>query len=346
VVSTLDPAAQALRQTLVQEFANIPGVVGVTSASDSLPQQGHSAEMATMGEISLSADQLLIAPDFFQLYAVTPLAGRLFSIDRRGDFRAPLADADGLVGQSVIVNASFVKKAGFATPEEALGQQIKTHIASHAQAVVATIVGVVSDMHTRSVRSAVNPMIFFVEEDPLGLMTLDIRSDNLSATLTAVDAVWQGLVPGVPIKRSFVDENIDALYRSEEERGRMFAVFSLFAVLVASLGLYGLAAFTAERRTLEIGVRKVMGAGVFDIVKLLTWQFSKPVLIASAIGIAVAWPMMADWLSGFRYRIDLIENAYLFVVAAAIALIIASVTVAGHAYRAARANPVQSLRYE
>ena len=107
------------------------------------------------------------------------------------------------------------------------------------------------------------------------------------------------MVPEQPIQRSFVDENFNALYVAEEERVRMFAGFSLFAVLVASLGLYGLAAFTAERRTMEIGVRKVMGAGVFDIVKLLTWQFSKPVLVASAIGIAVAWPMMADWLTGF-----------------------------------------------
>jgi putative ABC transport system permease protein len=126
----------------------------------------------------------------------------------------------------------------------------------------------------------------------------------------------------------------------------MFAGFALFAVLVACLGLYGLASFAAEKRTKEIGIRKVMGASVLDIIRLLVWQFSKPVLLANLIAWPVAGYFMADWLTNFPYRIDLLSSAYLFPVAGLIALIIAWATVAGHAARVARSNPIHALRYE
>ena len=136
----------------------------------------------------------------------------------------------------------------------------------------------------------------------------------------------------------------DQYVRAEQSRAQIFAAFSLLAVIIGCLGLFGLAAFTAERRTKEIGIRKVLGARTRDIVRLLVWQFSRPVIIANIIAWPIAWWMMRDWLNGFDQRIPLTPVPFL--VAAAIALGIAIATVVGHAVRVARANPIHALRYE
>jgi putative ABC transport system permease protein len=134
------------------------------------------------------------------------------------------------------------------------------------------------------------------------------------------------------------------LYKAEDSRAKIFAAFSLLAVIIGCLGLFGLAAFTAERRTKEIGIRKVLGARTRDIVQLLVWQFSRPVIVANVIAWPVAWWMMRDWLNGFDQRIPLTPVP--FVLAAAIALGIAIATVVGHSVRVARSNPIHALRYE
>jgi putative ABC transport system permease protein len=134
------------------------------------------------------------------------------------------------------------------------------------------------------------------------------------------------------------------MYTAEEARGVLFASFALLAILIACLGLFGLAAFTVERRTKEIGIRKVLGARVRDIVQLLIWQFSKPVVIANLIAWPVAWWVMRDWLNGFDARIDLGPGP--FVLAGVLALGIAVGTIAGHAIKVARTNPIHALRYE
>ncbi|MGZ8998106.1 MAG: ABC transporter permease, partial [Allosphingosinicella sp.] len=140
-------------------------------------------------------------------------------------------------------------------------------------------------------------------------------------------------------------ENIVAeLYQAEQARAQLFAGFALLAVIVACLGLFGLAAFTAERRTKEIGIRKVLGARNRDILGLLAWQFSKPIIIANLIAWPVAWWAMRDWLNTFDARIDLGPTP--FVLAGALALVVALGTIAGHAFKVARANPIHALRYE
>ena len=127
---------------------------------------------------------------------------------------------------------------------------------------------------------------------------------------------------------------------------KTFAFFAGFAIFVSCLGLYGLACFEAEQRTKEIGIRKVMGARIKDIVAMMVWQFSKPVLLANVIAWPIAWYFMSDWLTSFEYRIELADHVYLFVVASVVALLIAWLTVAIHAYRVANTNPVKALRYE
>jgi putative ABC transport system permease protein len=148
----------------------------------------------------------------------------------------------------------------------------------------------------------------------------------------------------VPFEADFADAELAELYRVDAARGLSFAGFAGLAVAVACLGLFGLAAFTAERRTKEIGIRKVFGASIADIVRLLVWQFTKPVVIANLIAWPVAWWLMRDWLNQFDARIALTPGPFLL--AGFIAFAIAIGTVAGHAIRIARTNPIHALRYE
>ena len=152
------------------------------------------------------------------------------------------------------------------------------------------------------------------------------------------------MFPDVPYDGAFSEDVVGRLYAADAARAQMFAGFAILAVVIGCLGLFGLAAFTAERRTKEIGIRKVLGARTRDIVQLLVWQFSQPVLLANLIAWPIAWWLMRDWLNGFDQRIDL--NPGLFLGAGALALLIAVLTVAGHSVRIARAKPIIALRYE
>jgi putative ABC transport system permease protein len=176
-----------------------------------------------------------------------------------------------------------------------------------------------------------------------GWMVIRYRGDP-STVEAAIENQWKQMVNDVPFQAKFSEDVIRELYKAEDSRAKIFAAFSLLAVIIGCLGLFGLAAFTAERRTKEIGIRKVLGARTRDIVRLLVWQFSRPVIIANIIAWPVAWWMMRDWLNGFDQRIPLTPIP--FVLAGAIALGIAIATVVGHAVKVARANPIHALRYE
>jgi putative ABC transport system permease protein len=159
-----------------------------------------------------------------------------------------------------------------------------------------------------------------------------------------IESTWHQLIPLVPFRADFADDLVREQYSAETGRGELFAGFSLLTVIIGCLGLFGLAAFTAERRTKEIGIRKVLGARTRDIVQLLVWQFSRPVILANIIAWPVAWWLMRDWLNTFDERIALGPGP--FILAALIALGIAVATVIGHAVKVARANPIHALRYE
>ena len=175
-------------------------------------------------------------------------------------------------------------------------------------------------------------------------MAIKFKADNVNEILKQVDDIWKANLPAMPINRSFIDDNFAALYQSEQQQGQLFTVFALLAIFIACLGLYGLAAFTTEQRTKEIGIRKVMGGSVKDIVLLLTSDFSKLVLLSNLLAWPVAWYLMSRWLENFAYRIDL--GLLPFVVAALTALVIAWLTVGGLAARAAWGKPALALRYE
>jgi putative ABC transport system permease protein len=249
-------------------------------------------------------------------------------------------------GANMLLNESASRKLGFARPADAIGKTLPVGIVNpeNGGMVPATVVGVVADAQFRSMRETIEPMSFFYS--PLGMSRLVVRySDSDPAAVRArLEQLWRSLIPDVPFQAEFADDAVAELYAADLARGQIFAVFAGLSVIVGCLGLFGLAAFTAERRTKEIGIRKVLGARTRDIVQLLVWQFSKPVVAANHIAWPVAWWAMRDWLNGFSDRIDLGPGPFLL--AGLLALAIAIGTIAGHALKVARANPIHALRYE
>ncbi len=246
-------------------------------------------------------------------------------------------------GANILVNESAARKMGYRNPADAVGKTIRIGISTEHGDMANTIIGVVKDSRFRSVRQPLDPIMFLGTRE--GETKMVIRYDGDPAAVRAgVERVWKEAAPDVPFEAEFSEAIIQELYKAEDVRAKIFAGFALLAVVIACLGLFGLAAFTAERRTKEIGIRKVLGARTQDIVRLLVWQFSRPVLIANLIAWPIAWWVMRDWLNSFDTRVTLGPTPFLL--AGALALAIAVGTIAGHAWRVARANPIRALRYE
>lgn len=345
------------RATLKRELAALPGVRGVALSSDAPPLRNNNNTLlyptATVGEEKYVIETLRVDPDFFPVYGVQALAGRLFAHDRPADFKP---DDDAAAGaephQAVVVNRAFAAKLGARQPADVIGK-VLWETNDDAKPMIRTeIIGVVPDLYLRSVRDAVTPLLYFgvgADGPFTNRVTVHVAPGRMRETVAAIDGIWRRLAPTVPIRTSFVDADLAEQYDADEQRGQIFAGFAVFAVLIACLGLFGLASFSAERRTKEIGLRKVMGASVLDIVRLLVWQFSRPVLVANLIAWPISFYVMRRWLGGFRYAIDLTSPPILvgiFGGAAVLALAIAWLTTAGHAYRVARANPGRALRAE
>ena len=175
-------------------------------------------------------------------------------------------------------------------------------------------------------------------------MALKVRQQDLPKTLDFVKNTWIKFAPAYPLDYKFLDENFEAMYQSEQKLSTLLSIFTLMAILVGCLGLFGLAAFNAEQRTKEIGIRKVLGATASDIVALLSQKFLQPVLVASVIAFPVAWWLMSSWLDDIPYRIEI--TPWIFILTALASLLIAFITVSFHAIKAAVSNPVKSLRTE
>jgi putative ABC transport system permease protein len=250
-----------------------------------------------------------------------------------------------LRGVNIVVNRLAARQLGFASPNQAIGKHVTIpSAAGPGGAMTATIIGVVEDTRFRSIRDPIDPLLFTYDRNSARNLLIRHDGTDPNGVRERIETAWKRLAPEVPLDGEFSEDRVAGLYQSEDARARTFAGFALLAVVVACLGLYGLAAFTADRRTREIGIRKVLGARSRDIVKLLAWQFAKPVIVANFIAWPLAWWAMRDWLNGFDARIAL--SATPFLLAGLLALGIALATIAGHAIRVARARPITALRYE
>ncbi|MGI9343128.1 MAG: FtsX-like permease family protein, partial [Gammaproteobacteria bacterium] len=282
---------------------------------------------------------------WFDHYDVEILAGRSF---RQNEMRIPEpTEENPVVKAAAVLNVSAARRFGW-SPDEAVGKVIRSpRNRDFTLFVDREVVGVIPDIHFSSLHNEIKSTIY-EEPDPHYGRRVSVKlapGDHRDA-ITHFESVWNRLLPGEPVFWEFLDDRFNALYRSEQRQAQMFAVFSAFAIFVATLGLFGLASFTTERRTKEIGIRKVMGASVKDIVWLLTSDFTKLVLLANVIAWPVAYYFMNQWLTRFVYRVPFGDWAWLFVAAALAALAAAWVTISLQASRAATARPVLALRYE
>jgi putative ABC transport system permease protein len=209
------------------------------------------------------------------------------------------------------------------------------------------IVGVVKDYHFQSLHDPIRPLILY-NANPYGgnyyRLSVRAKPEEIQSTVAFIKSKWQEFDPKYPIEYVFVDDQYDSLYRAEERLGQLFGYFTALAILIGCLGLFGLSTFSAEQRTKEVGIRKVVGASIPNVILLLVREFTKWVLLA----VVVAWPvgyfLMDKWLQNFSYRIDLGMGT--FILAALLALVIAIATVSYQAVKTALTNPVNSLRYE
>lgn len=333
-------------ESMKRQLEGLPGVEAVT-ASNVVP--GTRTLIGTQVRDIDDTDDfggflgqlMLVDFGFFETYGIDFVAGRSFS-ETSGD-----REVREQPGQpppppaSFILNRLAVERLG-STPGEAVGRLL--NVAGRRGVVV----GVVEDVHLESVRDPLTPTLYLVPPMELSLQlreaSVRVSGLGLDGTLAGIDAVWRALGPDAPVQRRFLDDDFEALYRDERRQAQLLTAFSLLAVAIACLGLYGLASFSTIRRTKEIGIRKTLGASVGGIVGLLTAEFGILVLIANVVAWPVAYFAMQRWLAGFAYRIEL--GLLVFVESGLLALGVAALTVAAVARRAARAGPIAALRYE
>jgi putative ABC transport system permease protein len=257
------------------------------------------------------------------------VAGRAFQKEMKTD----------LMG-AFIINEAAVRAFGWSNPEKALGKRLRTGYGAR----VNPIIGVTTNLHYRGLQSEVEPLVMEFMLQNFRFITLSIDITDLKETLAFVESRWKAGFSGYPFERFFLDADFDQQYRAEEQAGSVFGIFTLLGLVIACLGLLGLASFTAESRTKEIGIRKVLGASVGGIVLMLSRQFTKWVLLANCIAWPVSYYIMLRWLKNFAYRTNI--GIWPFVLSGAFALLIAYLTVSYQSIKAAIANPVKSLRYE
>jgi putative ABC transport system permease protein len=319
------------------EVQHLPGVIGAACSGWSfLSNGGFSLTSAPNGEL-MAIGVTPVDAGLFELYDLKPVAGRFFSTERDSDvFIADLASRAATRG---VINETAVRALGFPTAQAALGKTIPKVFGG------VEIVGVVPDFSIASVEKALPPTVYVPAPGASIYIDVKLRGDRIPETLPAIDALWARTGGGAePLSRFFLDDWIQDLYLTVLRVSQWFGLMAGVAVLLACLGLIGLSASTTERRTKEIGIRKAMGATRGEILRLMLWQFVKPLLWACAIAAPVSAYLMSLWLHGFAYHVEL--TPWPFLAAAGLALVLAALTVSTHCHTVASAKPVAALRYE
>ncbi|MFH0990927.1 MAG: ABC transporter permease [bacterium] len=274
----------------------------------------------------LDMNIMMVDHDFLGTYNIQLSAGRSFEKGRT-------TDASG----ACLINDAAAKAFGWTSPGEAVGKRIKDFQEKE-------IIGIVKSFHYQSVQQAVEPMVIMMNLDFNLYLTLNIDSRKTSEALAFLQKKWNELFPDTPFTYHFLNDIVNSIYQKEEQFGVLMAFFSALAIVIACLGLFGLATYTAERRRKEIGIRRVLGSSVGGIMFLLSGDLLKSVLLSNVIGLPIAWFVMEGWLENYAQRVDLELWTFLFV--AGSVMMISLITVMHQAIRAALSNPVESLRYE
>ncbi|HET9746479.1 MAG TPA: ABC transporter permease [Chitinophagaceae bacterium] len=322
------------------ELRRSPDIVSMT-AGYGLPGDLYAGDgvktVGPDGEKERPANVFIGDHDYVKTLGLRVIAGRDFSKEMATD-----------VQEGFLINETAVKEWGFGTPENAIGQKITWDewVPADTSDPVkrGKVIGVVEDFHYKSLHEKITPSVIQVYPQVVFAVAVKLKTGDLQNTLGYITKVWNKFAPGYPIDYKFMDETYGAMYKAEGKLSDLLWIFTVMALTVGCMGLFGLAAFSAEQRTKELGIRKVLGASAFNIVGLLSKNFLVLVVIASLVAFPIAWWAMNDWLKDFPYRVNI--SWWIFGGAIVAALAIALLTVSFQAIKAAVANPVKSLRME
>jgi putative ABC transport system permease protein len=322
------------RESLARIMRAGPGI-DATALSDTVPFDLWNSFYLTIRSaqvpLGTSIRFMRAGPTFPSLYGIRLLAGQLLSESQ--DLEKPGSST----ALPVLINAMAAHRLGY-LPDQAVGQTLSTPWGSMR------VIGVLDDVSMRGVTGLPEPSVYLPDGGQAMFLSLRVRAAQLPQALHFVETVWRSIAPSVAMDRYFLSDAFNDQFAADEKQGTMFAVFVVVAVLIGSLGLFGLAVFTAERRTKEIGIRRVSGARTNDIMRLMLWRISVPVLAANVLAWPVAYYYLRQWLEHYAYRITL--NPIYFLAAGAAALVIAWATVYANTLRLAHTSPIHALRYE
>jgi putative ABC transport system permease protein len=318
-------------KTIKNELRTIPGVLSVTTgrgaptSSNNIGSEcrpnGNSNNIGAFGIEVNSVDY-----DYMNHFGVKLVAGRYFSEDFPGDFP-----------NTMVINEKMARSLGFTNPQDVLGKSYSIQLNEYKP----EIIGVVKDFNSSSLHNEITSQVFMTNPNWFKEFIVKVKSANMPSTINSLKDVWAKFFPQYPFEYSFLDESIDKMYKSEERYSKVISTFSVVALLIACLGLFGLASFIAEQRKKEIGIRKVQGASIKSIVQLVSNEFMILVIVSNVIAWPIAYFFMKKWLISFAYSIDI--DIWTFILAGGLAFSIALLTVSFQAVKAAIANPVKSL---
>ncbi|MBX3255498.1 MAG: ABC transporter permease [Chitinophagaceae bacterium] len=327
--SVRDSAYRNVFQPFKEAVKLLPGIKNITASTSVMGKENTWSNAVARSNASnasaVNIDFLGADYDFIPTYEMKIIAGRNFS----GDFPSD--------SNAAILNETAVRMLGFESPEQAIDQKIR-------RGGERTVIGVVKDYHTEYLNKMIEPQLIILRLNARDFYSVKMDAANISSVTEAVRAKWNTCFPNDPFSYYFLDEAFDRQYKADRQFGRAFGIFSGISIFIACMGLLGLSAYNVLQRAKEIGIRKVLGASVRQIVYMLSKDFLKLVVIASVIAVPVAWWAMNKWLQSFAYRIDI--GWWVFVVAGVLALLIALMTLGLQAIKAAMANPAKSLRTE
>lgn len=330
VVRISDDSVRSSLPALKREIKNLHGVLNVTASSHIPGWNGLAAAHLPEGfsnEDSQTMRIIRVDQDFLDTLGIQIAAGRNFSPEFPSDPQ-----------ESVLINETAALKFGWTDP---LGKKIQEIYGTKQTKIV---IGVIEDFHMSSLHSAIEPMYITSSHPGINVLCVRTSPGNVAELLDTIRSIWTDFATSTPFDYFFLDESFDRQYRAEERLSRLFSAFSLLAIFIACLGLFGMACYAAERRTKEIGIRKVLGASTSGIVFLMSRELIQVFLLANL----VSWPLVylasQKWLQNFAYRTDI--GIGIFLLSTLFTLILTLGTVSYHAIKTASADPVDALRYE
>jgi len=336
LVIPLNNTANQNYDPIKKELLNQSFITGVSASQQRLGNNLHQTGVIYHGEgpmRELTSSQIIVDPDYLNLYQIDLVAGNNFRNE-------PSANAT-----EYIVNESLARELLKDKPGTSVEKVIGKMFGFGGMDSTGRIVGVARDFNFNSFHHKIETLCMFNQKEwGFGEMSVKINGRQTTEALNHIQNTWARMVPDMPLEYKFLDEHFNELYRSDNQVSRIVGALAILAIVIACLGLFGLATYAAEQRIKEIGIRKVLGAGVFSVVSLLSWNFIKLILMSNALAWLIAWLSLNNWLQGFAYRVDL--NWWVFLLAGLSSVLISLMTISFQAFRAAIANPVISLRSE